>query len=262
MRRLAAGVLIALFPLPLAAGALWFALAGWPPGWHQADWSSAGIAPDPRVNRGAIVQVYAARAGRWRSIFAVHTWVLVKPAGATAFTRYEVVGWGTPVRRNAFPPDGRWFSNMPRVVYDLRGPRAQELIPKIEAAVRAYPYRQAGSYRIWPGPNSNSFVATLARDLPDFNPVLPAVALGKDFIADGLRVGPAPSNTGWQVSAYGLLGVTLAREEGFELNILGLVAGLDLAHFAIKLPSFGEIGFGAPPVYASEGDPSVSPGGW
>ena len=35
--------------------------------------------------------------------------------------------------------------------------------------------------------------------------------------------------------------------EGFEVNLLGLVAGLDLRHPAVKLPGFGRIGV-EPPV--------------
>ena len=36
---------------------------------------------------------------------------------------------------------------------------------------------------------------------------------------------PTPSGTGWQFSAYGLLGASLAWEEGVELNLLGLSVG-------------------------------------
>ena len=38
--------------------------------------------------------VYAARAVVWRGIFAVHTWIVVKPTDALRFTRYEVLGFG------------------------------------------------------------------------------------------------------------------------------------------------------------------------
>jgi hypothetical protein len=31
--------------------------------------------------------------------------------------------------------------------------------------------------------------------------------------------------------------------EGIELNVIGLVAGLDIRHPALKLPAFGRIGF-------------------
>jgi len=51
----------------------------------------------------------------------------------------------------------------------------------------------------------------------------------------------APSNTGYQLSIGGLLGITLARDEGLELNLLGLVAGIDFRHPALKLPGIGRV---------------------
>ena len=42
-----------------------------------------------------------------------------------------------------------------------------------------------------------------------------------------------------------MLGVKLGWVEGIELNVLGLVAGLDLRHPAVKLPAFGRIGVDA-----------------
>ena len=40
----------------------------------------------------------------------------------------------------------------------------------------------------------------------------------------------------------GLLGLTLAVDEGLELNLLGLVFGIDPLDLAIKLPGIGRIG--------------------
>ncbi len=46
-----------------------------------------------------------------------------------------------------------------------------------------------------------------------------------------------------QVSIVGLLGLSLGLREGVELNLLGLVLGLDLVHPALKLPGIGRLGF-------------------
>jgi hypothetical protein len=40
--------------------------------------------------------------------------------------------------------------------------------------------------------------------------------------------------------------MTLAREEGFELNLLGLTFGVDVAEPALKLPMVGRLGDGEP----------------
>ena len=245
MKRLAVWLFVLFFPLPLAAGSAWFAAQGWPASWRAADWSSAGIAPDPATEKEAIVQVYAARAGTWRGIFAVHSWILVKAAGAAGHTRYEVTAWGGPAHRDRNVPDGRWYGNMPQVIYDLRGEAAARLIPEIAAAVRNYPYSERGGYRIWPGPNSNSFTAAIARAVPGFDPLLPPIALGKDYVGAGLYLVPTPSGTGWQLSLFGVLGVTVARQEGLEVNLFGLVGGVNPLAASVSLPSLGRVDFAA-----------------
>jgi hypothetical protein len=55
-------------------------------------------------------------------------------------------------------------------------------------------------------------------------------------------VGLTDSGTGVEASLWGLLGMKLGWVEGLEANVLGLVAGLDLRHPAMKLPGFGRIG--------------------
>ena len=54
--------------------------------YRTANRDSAGIAPDPKATREAVVQVYAARALNWRGIFGVHTWIVTKPENADEFT--------------------------------------------------------------------------------------------------------------------------------------------------------------------------------
>jgi hypothetical protein len=41
-------------------------------------------------------------------------------------------------------------------------------------------------------------------------------------------------------------GVTLAVAEGLELNLLGLVVGIDFARPALKLPGLGRLGAARP----------------
>ena len=75
---------------------------------------------------------------------------------------------------------------------------------------------------------------------------LPPTAIGKDFLPNGSLIAGAPSGTGYQVSLFGLLGVLAAIEEGVEVNILGLVFGIDPLDLALKLPMAGRIGFAEP----------------
>jgi len=71
---------------------------------------------------------------------------------------------------------------------------------------------------------------------------LPSNAVGKDFLPEGALFAAAPSGSGFQVSLYGLAGVLLAVDEGFELNVLGLNIGVDAAVPALKLPAIGRVG--------------------
>ena len=102
--------------------------------------------------------------------------------------------------------------------------------------------RSVQKYRAWPGPNSNTFTAFVAREVPELGLDLPSNAIGKDFLPGGALFATAPSGSGFQVSLCGLAGVLLAVDEGLELNILGLNIGIDAAVPALKLPAIGRLG--------------------
>jgi len=244
---------LALFLLPIAARAALVAFEDRAVSWQQADWSSIGSLPPAGSHPDARVLVMSARTGRWKGIFATHSWVVLKRENARTWSRYDVVGWGNPVRTNGWAPDARWFGDSPVVVADVSGPAAAALIPKIEAAIKAYQFAKAGDYHVWPGPNSNTFVAAALRAVPELGATLPPTAIGKDF-RPGPFIGMTDSRTGIEASLWGLLGVKAGWVEGVELNVLALVAGLDLRHPAIKLPGFGRLGFSATATAAPAGD--------
>lgn len=237
-------LLLGLFVLPvLVSGCLPDPRDGVP--WYQARRDPTGLAPDPMTTHEAVVQVYAAPAVSWRGKFAVHTWIAVKPTGAARYTRYEVLGFGVAggapaVRVDRMGPDNYWFGARPQIVLDRRGAGVDAIIDKIRGAVSSYPYPH--DYRAWPGPNSNTFTAYIARQVPELGLDLPSNAIGKDFLPEGALFAAAPSGSGFQVSFYGLAGVLIALDEGFELNLLGLNLGVDAAAPALKLPAIGRVG--------------------
>lgn len=213
--------------------------------WRTANRSSAHLAPDPDTTKEAVIQVYSARAYNWRGLFSVHTWMAVKPENAKYYTVYQVIGWRLfnglpPLMAEKDIPDRYWFNHKPEVVYDLRGDKAQACVEKIAKAAKSYPY---ANYDVWPGPNSNTFPAYIARQVPELKFAVPSNAIGKDFLPRYTFFAPAPSGTGYQFSLLGLLGIMLAKDEGLEINILGLVYGISPTQRAIKLPGIGEITF-------------------
>jgi hypothetical protein len=213
--------------------------------WWEARRDPSGQAPDPATMSEAVVQVYAARTVGWRGVLAVHTWIAFKPADAPAYTRYEVMGWGIDrgapaIRINRTGPDNYWFGSRPELLVDRRGPEAQGLISRVEAAVAAYPY--PSTYRTWPGPNSNTFIAYIGRAVPELRLHLPPTAIGKDFLPGGSLLAASPDGGGLQVSLFGLAGVVAGWDEGFEVNLLGLTFGIDVKDPALKLPIVGRLG--------------------
>ena len=132
--------------------------------WRTADRSSVYIAPNPTLVREAIVQVYAARAFNWR--------------GATWLAK----------------PDRSWYGNTPEILVDIRGDLSKALIPSIDSAVKSYPYPT--NYTIWPEPNSNTFTAWLAREVPELELNLPTTAIGKDYLPQEALFATAPIGSG------------------------------------------------------------------
>ncbi|MBJ7223973.1 MULTISPECIES: DUF3750 domain-containing protein [unclassified Brenneria] len=212
--------------------------------WWSAQRGSAGVAPDPVASSGtAIVQVYVAPTYGWRGLVAVHPWIIFKKAGETRYSRYEVVRWGSDnvVRRNYMSADGFWFGAVPKLLVEHRGADAEAMIPQIEAAIKNYPWPR--TYRAWPGPNSNTFIAHIGREVPELRLDLPANAIGKDYRSLAHPIGLPPSGRGLQVSLLGVLGVTVGVEEGIEANILGVNLGVDINPPALRLPFIGRLGY-------------------
>lgn len=213
--------------------------------WRTASHRPTGLAPDPASHREAIVQVYAARAFGWRGAFSDHTWVVAKAKDADGYTRYDVIGWFAGGGRSVVSasaqraPDAEWYGATPRVIREVRGAQAEAVLAKLPQAIATYPYAQ--SYSAWPGPNSNTFVAHVGRAIPELRLTLPSIAIGKDYLPFGHLFARTPSGTGYQLSLSGLVGVSAGGDEGLELNILGLVTGIDLRRPAVKLPGIGSV---------------------
>jgi hypothetical protein len=72
---------------PIASAARNFWLGDGRGNWQTEGRSSAGLLPPATEHADALIRIFAARTVRWRSIFAVHTWILVKEKGASSYSR-------------------------------------------------------------------------------------------------------------------------------------------------------------------------------
>ena len=156
-------------------------------GWETADRSSAKLAPLPKGHPPAVLQVYSARLWGWRGYVADHTWVAVKKTGADSYIVYEVLGWrkwseqyDSVLRVEEDIPDRLWYGHRPKILVDLRGKRAEQLIPKVHQSALSYPYKT--EYSMAFGPNSNTWTAWVACRIPELNLQLSHRAIGKNYI--------------------------------------------------------------------------------
>jgi hypothetical protein len=100
--RISSLTFLAVFLTPLAVHAGWWLSTDAAQAWNEADWSSARLLPSAHAKPEAMVHVYAARTGRWKGIFAHHSWIVVKEKGAGAYTRRR-----RPARHHARAHVGR-----------------------------------------------------------------------------------------------------------------------------------------------------------
>lgn len=142
-------------------------------------------APDPATYTEAVVQVYGADVWGFRGNFAIHTWVATKARNASSYTIYQVIGWrqrrGQPVLSvSEGNPARPWFGSPAILLHEKRGAAAEALVERIEEAAAAYPFPE--EYKMWPGPNSNSFVAWIGLEVPELGLDLPAKAIGQGWM--------------------------------------------------------------------------------
>lgn len=152
--------------------------------WYEASRDSAGIAPDPEETPEAVLHVYGADAFGWYGAFAIHTWIAAKRSDESTYTIYDVVGWRGYYGQGVLAirpdiPDRYWYGAKPELLKSHRGEDADRLIDAVDAAARAYPWKHR--YKAFPGPNSNTFTAWVALQVPELELDLPLSAIGSGY---------------------------------------------------------------------------------
>lgn len=174
---------------------------------------------------------------------AVHCWFVAYAPDETSWHRWEVwqkpdaggTSWGH-VHRDLTHPDSGVGGGPYRTQREWRGEVAEKIYSVLSAPSQ-YPYRD--TYRAWPGPNSNTYVAWVLRKskaTADLHPM----AIGKDYLGI-VGFGVTTTQTGIQAESP-LLGLKLGLFDGLEVHVLGLTLGLDIWPPATKSP-FGRLGF-------------------
>jgi hypothetical protein len=214
--------------------------------YRDASRESANLSPKPWTLKEDIFQIYYARAFSWRGYFGVHPWVTWKKTNEEHYTVSQVTAWNlrhssSTIQTRTDIPDRLWFDSQPTLLFEARGQKAAIIIEKVKSLIKKYPMQDR--YQVYPGPNSNTYVSYLIRNIPEIKVSLPPHAIGKDFYYTPLSFTPTASATGYQFSLYGLFGLSLGLEEGVEVNLGGLNFGVDFWPPALKLPIVGRLGF-------------------
>ncbi|MBM5782149.1 MAG: DUF3750 domain-containing protein [Pelagibacterales bacterium] len=217
--------------------------------WNEASRESANLVELASDTPEAKIQIYSAKAYSWRGKFSQHLWIATKEKNAESYLVHYVVLWGTHFGSDGVMvmqedlPDRNWYDAKPEIIFSQSGEKAEKIIPKIYQATKTYPYQKF--YRAYPGPNSNTFISYIVRQIPEIKISLPNNAIGKDWLCDenGVKFfALSESKTGIQFSFFGMFGISLGVIEGIEINIIGISFGIDFLKPALKLPGIGRIG--------------------
>ena len=125
--------------------------------WRTASRESAKIAPDPSTTNEAVLHVYGANAWGWRGYH-----------GQTVLRIAKDV------------PDRYWYGEKPRILKAHKGTGVDELIVAVNKAAEDYPWKD--TYRAFPGPNSNTFTAWIAKQVPKLELTLPFSAIDSGYL--------------------------------------------------------------------------------
>jgi hypothetical protein len=95
-----------------------------------------------------------------------------------------VVGWRGRAGQGVLAirpdiPDRHWFGARPKLLKSHEGAAAEQLIDAVDAAARSYPWKN--EYKVFPGPNSNTFTAWVALQVPELQLELPLSAIGSGY---------------------------------------------------------------------------------
>ena len=77
-------------------------------------------------------------------------------------------------------PDRLWFGEKPQILKEHKGSEVDKMIDDINKAANAYPWKK--TYSVFPGPNSNTFTAWIARQVPELELTLPFKAIGSGYV--------------------------------------------------------------------------------
>ena len=165
--------------------------------------------------------------------FATHTYIDYRENVNAPWHRVEVK---TPksgvvmaqLKSGAVNEKKRWGERV-RILSQTDGVNNPNVFRDIRLFAKGY---DDSVYRSYPGPNSNTFIEKLARDVDGVNVILDHNAIGKEV---GFHVGKTSGGTGLEVQTP-IVGAAVGVKEGVEVSALGLSAGISIWTPSIRIP--------------------------
>lgn len=191
-----------------------------------------------------VVLVASQALGHSMSELGRHSWIATRRRGEKRFVRWEVAGVASARDGDPFEPQCGCSGDSPasadvRLHAVVRGDRATAITACLEDETRRY--NQEHDYGFWPGPNCNTYVATMARRC-EIHVELPATAVGRDhrgIVGAGVTSGA----TGVQLESP-VVGAKIGITEGVEVHLFGAALGVDFWPPALIVPlGPGRLGF-------------------
>jgi hypothetical protein len=210
---------------------------------------SGGRGYEPRFERPNVTVVQLVRArlpGALRPI-AVHYWFNAYDARVGRWERWELwqdegagaSSWGH-IHRDLMAPWSNVGGGEAVIEDEWTGEDAERLIATLH---RPESYPDRSTYRAWPGPNSNTYVAWVLRE-SGVSADLGPLGIGKDW-RGWIGGGATTTGTGLHFDTP-LFGVKLGIVEGVELHVLAFTFGFAFLKPTLKTP-FGALSLPAPP---------------
>ncbi|MGJ8658009.1 MAG: DUF3750 domain-containing protein [Akkermansiaceae bacterium] len=170
--------------------------------------------------------------------FATHTFLDYRESVDSPWYRVEVFNpksgvVNKKISNTAVHAKKRWDERV-RILSQSDGKSNPHFARDIRAFAASY---DDSVYRSYPGPNSNTFMEKMIREVDGVSAILDHNAIGKEL---GFYAGKTAGGTGVKLQTS-VLGIALGLKEGVEVSALGLSAGVSVYPLSVRIPFLPKI---------------------
>lgn len=170
--------------------------------------------------------------------FATHSFIDYREALDSPWYRVEVYNARSGVVHKRISDDEVRkkirFNERVRILSQLDGRANPHFASDIRAFVSTY---DDSIYQSYPGPNSNTFVEKLIREVDGVSAILDHNAIGKE---KGYYAGKTAGGTGLEIQTS-VVGLAMGLKEGLEFSALGLSGGVSICPPSVRVPFLPKI---------------------